>query len=338
MLSIYLKKLQDNEYLNEQDYIEITKIIANKEYNDIQLGALLVLISEKSLTPESLCAFAKSILNYSNTFEDNSQMIDVCGTGGDGLKTINISTSVAFILSALGLKVVKHGNRAISSNSGSSDVLSELGIPLNNSIDSQIQLLNNTNLAFFHAPFFHKLVGDVRDIRSSLGIRTVFNILGPLLHPNKLLSSQLVGIYHERVHKLYAETLLLLGRKHAIVVRGVDGLDEITLTGNTKVFEIKDGALIEYTIDPTEYGFELATHEEFKGGNATENATTLLNTLNGKETGPKLDIVVLNAMFAMYAYGAVKKPIDAKQIILDAINDGTIANYISSYVKTSNNI
>lgn len=336
MLSKYLKKLQDNKQLTSSDYEQITKIIANKEYNDIQLGSLLVLITEKSLTSESLAAFAKNILNYSNTFDDDSPMIDVCGTGGDGFKTINISTTVAIILASFGIKVAKHGNRAVSSQSGSSDVLIELNIPLNDSIEKQREILLENNLTFFHAPFFHKLVGEVKDIRAQLGIRTVFNILGPLLHPNKSLQYQLVGIYHEPVHRLYAETLNLLGRKHAIVVRGNDGLDEITLCGETKIFEVKNNEILEYTIKPEDFGFKQHSHEEFKGGTAQENAKTLINILKGIDKSPKRDIVILNAMFAMYAADMVNSPLEAKDIIINAIDSGKVYSFFEKYIKTIN--
>ena len=336
MLSKYLKKLQDNNQLTSSDYEQITKIIANKEYNDIQLGSLLVLITEKSLTSESLAAFVKNILNYSNTFNDDLPMIDVCGTGGDGFKTINISTTVAIILASLGVKVAKHGNRAISSQSGSSDVLLELNIPLNDSIEEQRKILLENNLTFFHAPFFHKLVGEVKDIRSQLGIRTVFNILGPLLHPNKSLQYQLVGIYHEPVHRLYAEVLNLLGRKHAIVVRGNDGLDEITLCGETKIFEVKNNEILEYTIKPEDFGFHQSPHETFKGGSAKENAEIIMNILKGLDKSPKRDIVVLNTMFAMYAADMVNSPLEAKEIIINAIDSGKVYNFFEKYIKDIN--
>ncbi len=207
-----LKKLQESIPLTDSDFKEICAVIHTKQYDIVQLGALLVLISEKSLYPESLTAFVKNILNYSTTFVDDSPMIDLCGTGGDGFKTINISTTVAFIVAAMGVKVAKHGNRSVTSQSGSSDVLNELGVPLEESLLSQLSLLEKQQLAFFHAPFFHKLVGEVKEVRQRLGIRTVFNILGPLLHPNTRLKYQLVGIYHEPVQRLYAETLQLLGR------------------------------------------------------------------------------------------------------------------------------
>ena len=329
----YLKKLQENIALTDTDFREICKIIDSKNYDIVQLGALLVLISEKSLYPESLTAFVKNILEYSTTFEDDSDMIDVCGTGGDGFKTINISTAVAFILGAMGVNVAKHGNRAISSKSGSSDVLDKLGIPLENSLANQIEKLHVKNLAFFHAPFFHKLVGEVREVRSRLGIRTVFNILGPLLHPNTKLKYQLVGLYHEPVHRLYAETLQLLGRKHALVVRGNDGLDEITICDDTRIIEVKGEQILEYTISPESFGFKRAFHSEIEGGTPEENAEILVKILKGEEKSAKFDIVVLNAMFALYTADVVDHPAKAKELVLEAIESGKVYEFFESYVK-----
>ena len=329
----YLKKLQENIALTDTDFREICKIIDSKNYDIVQLGALLVLISEKSLYPESLTAFVKNILEYSTTFEDETPMIDVCGTGGDGFKTINISTAVAFILGAMGVNVAKHGNRAISSQSGSSDVLDKLGVPLENSLANQIEKLDTKNLAFFHAPFFHKLVGEVREVRSRLGIRTVFNILGPLLHPNTKLKYQLVGLYHEPVHRLYAETLQLLGRKHALAVRGNDGLDEITICDDTKIIEVKGEQILEYTVSPESFGFKRAFHSEIEGGTPEENAEILIKILKGEEKSAKFDIVVLNAMFALYTADVVSHPAKAKDMVLEAIESGKVYEFYKDYVK-----
>ncbi len=328
-----LKKLQESIPLTDSDFKEICAVIHTKQYDIVQLGALLVLISEKSLYPESLTAFVKNILNYSTTFVDDSPMIDLCGTGGDGFKTINISTTVAFIVAAMGVKVAKHGNRSVTSQSGSSDVLNELGVPLEESLLSQLSLLEKQQLAFFHAPFFHKLVGEVKEVRQRLGIRTVFNILGPLLHPNTRLKYQLVGIYHEPVQRLYAETLQLLGRKHALVVRGNDGLDEITLCDETKIVEVKEGKILEYTIAPEMFGFKRAFHTDIQGGSPKENAEILFRTLKGEEHSPKSDIVTLNAMFALYTADMVKHPAEAKPLIEEAIRSGKVFEFYKKYIN-----
>ena len=330
--SKYLKKLQDNLPLSDTDFKEICAVINKKHYDIVQLGALLVLISEKSLYPESLTAFVKNILAYSTTFADERPMIDLCGTGGDGLKTINISTSVAFIVGALGVKVAKHGNRSVTSKSGSTDVLDSLGVEVVTSLMKQLNLLDSKGLAFFHAPFFHPLVGEVKEIRQRLGIRTVFNVLGPLLHPNTKLKYQLVGLYHEPVMRLYAETLKLLGRKHALVVRGNDGLDEISICDETKIVEIKDGKILEYTIAPEMFGFKRAFHTDIEGGSPDENAEILLRILKGEEKSAKRDIVVLNAMFALYTAEVVKHPADAKALIEEALESGKVYEYYLKYI------
>ena len=329
----YLKKLQDNLPLADNDFKEICEVINSKNYDIVQLGALLVLISEKSLYPESLTAFVKNILEYSVTFSDDTPMIDLCGTGGDGLKTINISTTVAFIVAAMGVKVAKHGNKSVTSKSGSSDVIDKLGLTMEKSLINQLNKLENTNLAFFHAPFFHKLVGEVREVRQRLGIRTVFNVLGPLLHPNRKLKYQLVGLYHEPVHRLYAETLQLLGREHALVVRGNDGLDEISICDETKIVEVKGDKILEYTISPETFGFRRAFHADIEGGTPEENAEILVRTLKGEENSPKSDIVILNAMFALYAADFVKHPAEAKPLILEAINSGKVYDFYKNYIE-----
>ena len=332
-LKPFLIKLQENERLDDRDFEQICEIIASKEYEITQLAALLVLISEKSLYPQSLASLAKNILKYSQTYRDPSPMIDLCGTGGDGFKTINISTTVAFILASLGVKVAKHGNKAVSSKSGSSDVLEILGVRSSNSLLGQRELLNDKNLAFFHAPFFHPLVGEVREVRQRLGIRTVFNVLGPLLNPNLALKNQLVGVYHKPVLRLYAETLQLLGRERALVVRGEDGLDEISLCDETRVVELRGGQISEYSITPEQFGFRRAFHSEIEGGTPEQNAEILKQILKGEISGPKFDVVVLNAMFALYAAGVADSPAQAKELILDAIKSGKVYRYFEDYVR-----
>ena len=322
----HLKKLQDNLPLDDDDFKEICTVLNQKQYDIVQLGALLVLISEKSLYPASLTAFVKNILAYSTTFADERPMIDLCGTGGDGLKTINISTTVAFIVAAMGVKVAKHGNRSITSQSGSTDVLQELGIEAEASLLKQLDSLEKKGLAFFHAPFFHKLVGEAKEVRQRLGIRTVFNVLGPLLHPNTKLKYQLVGLYHKPVMRLYAETLQLLGREHALVVRGNDGLDEISICDTTKIVEVKEGEILEYTIAPEMFGFKRAFHADIQGGTPKENAAILQRILRGEERGAKADVVILNAMFALYTANVVSHPMEAKELIEEAIKSGKVWN------------
>ena len=327
----FMTKLQKGYPLDSSDYEIICEAINNKDYDIVQLGGLLVLISEKSLYPDSLAAFVKNILKYSVTYNNPNNYFDIVGTGGDKLKTINVSTTCAFILAALGVKVAKHGNRAITSKSGSSDALSALNIPFSSSIEENDKLIEKANLAFFHAPLFHKITAEVKEVRNRLKIGTVFNILGPLLNPNLSLSYQLAGNYLEEVNGLMAETLMHLGRKHALVVHGMDGMDEITICDETLIHEVKDGKILEYKITPEQFGFQRAFHKDVEGGTGDENAKILEATLKGEISGAKFDIVILNSMFGMYCADKVKSPNDAKEIILNAIKSGKVWEFYQNY-------
>lgn len=330
-LSPFMIKLQKNFPLDGNDYEIICKALYEKKYDIVQLGGLLVLISEKSLYPDSLAALVKNILKYSTTYNDTSEMFDIVGTGGDRLKTINISTTTAFILAALGVQVAKHGNKAVTSKSGSSDALAALKVPLSSSIEENLSSLKSKGLAFFHAPLFHKITAEVKEVRDRLKIGTVFNMLGPLLNPNLSLKFQMAGNYLEEVNLLMAQTLQTLGRQRAIVVHGMDGMDEITICDETLIHEVKDGKIIEYKITPEQFGFKRAFHKDIEGGDGEENAKTLIATLKGEISGAKFDIVVLNAMFAMYCANKVKTPMEAKPIILEAIKSGKVYEYFKKF-------
>ncbi|ADC27970.1 anthranilate phosphoribosyltransferase [Campylobacter jejuni] len=330
-LSFYLQKMSENHFLQSDDFEQICKIIMSKDYEILQVVALLILITEKSLNEKSLSAFVRQILRYSQTFSDESEMIDICGTGGDGFKSINVSTTSAFILAALGVKVAKHGNRAISSSSGSTDVLEALNITTPNTLESVLKQLNNQGLSFLHAPFFHPLVGELKEIRSRLGVRTVFNVLGPLLHPNLKLKYQLMGNYHAPVHRLLIEVLKNLGRKKALVVRGNDGMDELSICDESKIYELCEGEILEYSICPEQFGFKRAFHSEIIGSSAYDNAKDLKDILSGRMQGAKFDLVVLNAMFALYTANKASSPLVAKDMILEAIYSGKVIEYFKEY-------
>lgn len=332
----YMIKLQKGYLLDSFDYEVICKSMHDKDYDIVQLAGLLVLISEKSLYADSLAAFVKNILKYSLTYSDDGEFFDIVGTGGDRLKTINISTTAAFILATLGVKVSKHGNKAITSNSGSSDVLSFLNVKMGANIEQNRELLDKKGLAFFHAPLFHTITAEVKEVRDRLKIGTVFNMLGPLLNPNLSLRYQMAGNYLEEVNELMAKTLMNLGRKHALVVHGMDGMDEITICDETLIHEVKDDKILEYKITPEQFGFKRAFHNDVEGGTSEENGKILEATLKGEISGAKFDIVILNAMFGMYCANMVKTPMDAKEIILNAIKDGKVWEYYQGYKNAKN--
>lgn len=328
----FMLKLQRGYPLDSSDFEAIFSSVMSDDFDEVQLAGLLVLISEKSLYADSLAALVREVMKYSQTYSDPAPMFDIVGTGGDALKTINISTACAVIAASLGARVAKHGNRAISSAAGSSDTLDALGIKLSDDLGVLRSLLDSKKLAFFHAPFFHKATAKVAPVRSRLKIGTVFNVLGPLLNPNTALSNQIMGNYLEGVNELLAHTLGKLGRKHALVVHGMDGMDEITLCDETLIHELKYGTVISYKITPEEFGFKRAFHLDIAGGDGAANARDLNAILRGELKGAKRDIVVLNAMFALYAADMVANPKDAKSLVEDALDSGKTWAFWQDYL------
>lgn len=331
----FMLKLQRGYPLDSSDFEVIFSSVMTGDFDEVQLAGLLVLISEKSLYADSLAALVREVMKYSQTYSDSAPMFDIVGTGGDALKTINISTACAIILASLDIRVAKHGNRAISSAAGSSDTLDALGIKLSDDLGALRELMNSKKLAFFHAPFFHKATAKVAPVRSRLKIGTVFNVLGPLLNPNTALSNQIMGNYLESVNELLAHTLGKLGRKHALVVHGMDGMDEITLCDETLIHELKDGSVISYKITPEEFGFKRAFHLDIAGGDSVANASDLNAILRGELKGAKRDIVVFNAMFALYAADNVANPKDAKSVVEYALDSGKTWAFWQDYLGNS---
>jgi anthranilate phosphoribosyltransferase len=245
--------------------------------------------------------------------------IDTCGTGGDGGKTFNISTAVALITAAGGVKVAKHGNRAVSSNSGSADVLTELGLNIDLDPLRAASCIDDLGMAFLFAQHYHSAMKNVAVIRRELGIRTVFNILGPLTNPAEV-KGQVLGVYHKALTHTMAEVLLRLGSERVLVVHGEDGLDEITTTGVTFVSEVNGGSVIDYIIDPRELGISIAAPKEISGGDPKENAQIILEILKGRR-GPKRDIVVINSAAALYIGNAcsdIKQGIKLAEELIDS--------------------
>ncbi len=232
---------------------------------------------------------------------DLETILDTCGTGGDCTSTFNISTTCAFVAAGAGIKVAKHGNRAVSSCSGSADVLAELGVDITLSPEAAGRCVDEVGIGFLFAPTFHAAAKRAMEVRKEIGVRTIFNILGPLTNPARA-SAQVLGVYAEELTDKMAHVLLGLGAKRAMVVHGMDGLDEITITRESRVSEIKDAGVHTYFIDPRDYGFRLAHAPGIKGGTARENAGITLAVLKG-EKGPKRDVVLINSGAAVYVGG-----------------------------------
>ena len=285
-----IKKVIAREDLTAQEMADVMNEIMRGTTTSAQKGGFLVGLKAKGETPEELLGAAKALRSHTLKIDikDKEHLIDCCGTGGDGAKTFNISTAVAIVLASGGVKVAKHGNRAVSSKSGSLDVLEALGIKTDYTKEESEKILEEKGMVFLLAPAYNGGMKNVGKERRELGTRTIFNMLGPLLNPAPL-TGQLMGVYDETLIDAVGKVLLELGLDRALVVHGNDGLDELTTTTTST-----DGKLRKFTLDPKYYGIPYANIKDIAGGEAKENARIIIDILNGKK-GPERDIVVLNA-------------------------------------------
>lgn len=299
MFKNILEGVLNRENLSTAGARGIMQEIMAGELSPPQISSFLTSLRMKGETIEEITGFTEAIKSFAKEFPiDNKYTIDTCGTGGDGGKTFNISTAVAIIVSASGAMVVKHGNRAVSSKSGSADVLKSLGFNIEMEEERSKECLYKNGMTFLFAPKYHSAMKNVAPIRQELGVRTVFNLLGPLINPANI-KGQVLGVYDGKLTDTLGEVLLKLNRERALVVHGEDGLDEITITTTTKVTEVKDGTLRTYLIKPEDYGIKRASIEEVAGGDSEENSKIILDILKG-EKGAKRDIVLLNTGAALY--------------------------------------
>jgi len=315
---------------------------------DAQIAALLVALRMKGETVEEIVGFAEAIraaatplpislvgareasaLDLSGTGLD--ALVDTCGTGGDASGTFNISTAAAFVTAGAGVHVAKHGNRSLTSKCGSADVMEALGVNIQLSPARAAQCLREIGICFLYAPDLHVSMKQVQKVRRELRLRTMFNLLGPLTNPAHA-SGQVVGVYAlEMVEKL-AEALSMLGLHRALVVHGLDGLDEITITGPTRVAEARDGIVRTYEVDPEEFDMKRATLEDISGGDAAENAVIVREVLSGKPS-PRRDVVLLNSAAALVAAGRTDHLADAIPMAAQSIDSGAAAAKLSALVN-----
>jgi anthranilate phosphoribosyltransferase len=291
-----LKKLIRKEELNEEDINEMVEGIEKNTFSPVQLSAILATLEAKKFNSKELFLMVEKLIQKSQLIDLGEDCLDVCGTGGDEKQTFNISTATMFVVAATGIKVAKHGSKAVTSNSGSYDVLEALGInPITLTAKAK-EAMEKTNIAFLFAPTYHPIFKNIAPVRKELGIKTIFNIMGPLLNPAKA-KRQLMGVFNPELTETIAEVMKLRGIERAMVVNG-DGLDEITTTGKTKITELKNGKISTYYFDPKEYGIKYAKFEELGAKTKEESATIILDILNGKKSKMR-DVVVLNAAAAL---------------------------------------
>ncbi len=287
---------------------------------DAQIGAFLIGLKMKGETPDEIAGLAKGMKKVAHTISPNaSQLIDTCGTGGDKYDTINVSTAAAIVAASTGISVAKHGNFSITSKCGSADVLRELGVKIDLSPPEVERLIESIGIGFMLAPVFHPAMKRVVQPRREIGVRTVFNILGPLTNPANA-EAQLIGVYDRALCEKLANVLQVLGSKRALVVNG-GGLDEISNMGETAVAELNNGRIETYSITPDELGFEIATPEEIAGGTPEENAAALVKVLSS-EKGAKRDIILMNSAAAIFVGGGAESLKDGVQKAEKAIDSG----------------
>jgi anthranilate phosphoribosyltransferase len=265
---------------------------------------------------------------------DAPYQVDTCGTGGDMSHTFNISTTVAFVVAGAGVAVAKHGNRSVSSKSGSADVLQALGINIEMPAQRLEDCLNEVGIAFLFAPMMHQAMKYAIGPRREIGIRTIFNVLGPLTNPAGV-KAQIMGVYSPDLTTLLAKALGNLGAARAFVVHGMDGLDEITITERTKVSELKDGSVNDYFVHPSDFDLPMGKKSDLLGGDAKENAAITLEVLKG-QIGPRRDIVLLNAAAGLTAAGKAKDLRDGIRIAGDAIDSGAALKKLEALRKFTN--
>ena len=264
-----------------------------------QMGALLAALRMKGETVEEITAFAAVMREKGLKISPMRHVIDIVGTGGDGTGTFNISTTSAFVVAAGGVPVAKHGNRGISSKSGAADVLEQLGVWLDLTPEQNGHVLKDAGICFMFAPAYHASMKHAAPVRREMGVRTIFNVLGPLSNPAGA-TMQLMGVYDRKLVEPLAQVLSNLGVVRGLAVSGSDGMDEATLTGPTHVCEIRYGQLNAYDITPEQFGLARCEMQALLGGTPAENAQITRDILEGRETGPKRDIVILNAALALY--------------------------------------
>jgi anthranilate phosphoribosyltransferase len=336
MLSEALKKIVSGAHLTEQEAALAMDDIMNGSATPSQIGAFLIALRMKGETIPEITGCAVSMRAKAKRVELDGYAIDTCGTGGDGGKTFNISTAVAIIAAAAGVNVAKHGNKAVSSKSGSADVLEALGIKIDMSPEMVVECIKKTRIGFLFAPYYHVSMKNVVGTRNELGVRTVFNILGPLTNPAGV-KGQILGVYDGRLVHSLAEVLRNLGTQRALVVHGMDGLDEITTTTKTMVSEIREGRIIDYEIDPVDYGVPYAKPADISGGDAKHNAELIVRVLQG-ERGAARDIVLLNAAAALYVGNAAEDLREGLTRAAYIVDSGAAYEKLNEFVRISREV
>ncbi len=334
MIREAIAKLIEREDLNQGEAEGVMKEIMTGEDTPSQISAFIIALRMKGETIEEIAGCASAMrANALRVNPKATRLVDTCGTGGDGTGTFNISTLAAFVVAGAGLKVAKHGNRSVSSRCGSADLLEALGVKIDLGPEAVARCIDEVGIGFLFAPTFHPAMKYAAVPRREVGVRTIFNILGPLTNP-AFAAIQVMGVFDEKLTEPLANVLNLLGSESAMVVHGADGLDELSTTGPNKVSHLHRGGTTTFYLDSTELGLQRATLEDLKGGDPKENAREAMDLLGGKK-GAKRDIILLNASAMLVAEGTAPDFKEGIKSAAEAIDTGRAAEKLESLIKLS---
>ncbi len=349
MIKKAIAKVVEHENLSEAEMVEVMDQIMSGEATSAQVAAFITALRMKGETVEEITGAARVMRDRATRIRagrnildmdrddinlDLETILDTCGTGGSGTNTFNISTTVAFVVSACGVRVAKHGNRSVSSCCGSADVLEALGVNLDITPEGVEKCMAEIGIGFLYAPALHGAMKHAIGTRREIGIRTIFNILGPLTTPAGA-DCQVLGVYREDLVEKLAHVLKNLGCRRGFVVHGMDGMDEITLTASTCMAEVTPHGVSLSLIKPEDFGLSPCRMEDLRGGDARQNAETVRAILAGK-TGPKRDIVLLNAAFGLVAAGKVADPLQGVALAAEAIDSGLAMRQLERLIQITN--
>lgn len=319
-----LKKLMAKEDLSFGEISDVVSKIAHNEVSDAQIAAFLVGITSKGVSKDEFYAFARAMRNFAVRLKTDKYVVDACGTGADMSKSVNVSTSASIVANACGVNVIKQTNSSITSACGSTDFLSALGIEISRSSNKALENFDNDGITFVHSPYFNNFAKVNNPIRQQIGIKTIFNYLGPLINPS-FPDAQLLGVSSNEMCDKMAYALMKLGTDRALVVNGLNpNLDEISICSETRVLELKNGEISEFTFTPEQFGFERADLKDIQGGNGIDNARIITEIFKGERKGAMKDIIILNAGAMVYLSG-IKPTIEAGiQLAKEAVESGCV--------------
>ena len=330
-----IAKAVEGEHLTQEEARRAVDIIMSDRATNAQTAALLTAMRMNIENADEITGCAMGMREKMTTVPHEQEVLEIVGTGGDLANSFNISTTSGFVIAACGQAVAKHGNRSVSSKSGAADVLEVLGVKIASTPEKASACIDETGISFLFAQSYHKAMKFVGPVRAQIGIRTVFNILGPLANPANA-EYMVVGVYEDRLLELVANVLKNLGVKRALVIRGSDGLDEFSISAHTNVFEIRNGEITSYEVTPESVGLKRATKAEIVGGTAAENAEITRGILSGKITGAKRDIVLLNSGAALYTCGKAESIAEGVKMAAEAIDNGAAMEKLNAMIEFTN--